>query len=269
MKNENENENKNKNNIKTLNYILILLFMCISLTPVQAEITNLNDAINKAGRQRMLTQRIVKAFGMLQLKVKTEMAQKQLNGALSLFASQLDELRNYKVNSEITDGLMEVDKIWRKFKPMAQGSISKEGTKQLRAEAEKLLVASHNVVLSLQDSSTSSSARLVNISGRQRMLSQRLANLYMLKAIGFDNARLNGDFDSAMSEFKGALSVLLDAKENTQTITTSLKKVKTQFLMLQYTVTTDSEEFIPGLIAQSTEKILIKMNEITGLYTQL
>ena len=43
----------------------------LTVTSAWAEITTLSSAINKAGRQRMLTQRIVKAYCLVGMSVQT------------------------------------------------------------------------------------------------------------------------------------------------------------------------------------------------------
>ena len=50
-----------------------------------AEITSISSAINKAGRQRMLTQRMLKAYTMIGISVQKEEAEKQLSSAIALF----------------------------------------------------------------------------------------------------------------------------------------------------------------------------------------
>ena len=53
--------------------------MCAALVlPVHAQVSDLNDAINKAGRQRMLSQRVGKAYLAMGLQVQSAAATKVL-----------------------------------------------------------------------------------------------------------------------------------------------------------------------------------------------
>ena len=63
----------------------------IGLT-ANAQVTDLNDAINKAGRQRMLSQRMSKAYLALVHKVEAESARLVLDRSIALFDRQLAEL---------------------------------------------------------------------------------------------------------------------------------------------------------------------------------
>lgn len=255
--------------LKSLSGVMVAMLSLLLIMPVQAEIVSMGDAINKAGRQRMLTQRIVKAYCMIGLDVKSDEAKKQLSGAIKLFEQQLAELENYYVNANVSEGLRKVKSLWHGVKAFTSETPNNANAMKLRDKSEELLRAAHEVVLLLQDASGTATGRLVNIAGRQRMLSQRMANLYMMKTMSITGARYSGDFSTAMLEFKGALGELLGAPENTPEITRKLKSVRTQFSMFEYSVKTKSGEFIPGLIAGSSEKILKQMNEITGLYASL
>ena len=217
----------------------------------------------------MLTQRIVKAYCMVGQNIKSAESKKELSNAIELFETQLTGLKQFKVNNEVTEGLNEVSKLWASYKTMATETPSSEQAPKLRKQGEKVLQAAHDVVLMLQDASGTSAGRLVNNAGRQRMLSQRMASLYLLKAWGLKKSRYDSDFSQAMSEFKGALADLIDADENTSEIDRGLKKVKTQFSMFEYSVKTDSGEFIPLTISNAAGKILKLMNNITSMYVNL
>ena len=135
--------------------------------------------------------------------------------------------------------------------------------------AEDVLSASHRVVIMLQDESGTKKGQLVNISGRQRMLSQRMAGLYTLQSWGFDSSEYTDDYSRAMNEFKGALAELSSSSLNTEEINKKLARAKTQFKMFERSSHHKSGEFIPLMVKMSADKLLFLMNDITHLYEKL
>ncbi len=245
-----------------------LLLLSFSLS-VQAEITSISSAINKAGRQRMLTQRMVKNYAMLGIDVQREVAEEQLTKAIELFELQLGELKAYPPAEPIRASLDRVETLWLPFKKRLQSPVHRENAAVLLDTNDELLRATNKVVLMLQDISGSAFGRLVNISGRQRMLSQRLAKFYMLRAWQFDNAEIRSEMAQAQNEFKGALAELIAAKENSPAIKAELKEASKQWDLFNHGLERNKDNLVPLIAAISSEKLLITMNRITGMYEVL
>ena len=69
----------------------ILILCCMSIFNLPAAMTEgLTDAeaVNQAGRQRMLSQRITKAYLMIGADIKPALAQRQLDSSIALFEEQ-------------------------------------------------------------------------------------------------------------------------------------------------------------------------------------
>ncbi|ETX00842.1 MAG: hypothetical protein ETSY1_09645 [Candidatus Entotheonella factor] len=241
----------------------------LPLDTLQAKINSAGDAINQAGRQRMLTQRIVKAYALTILGDNKDQHQKELQSAIKLFESQLADLQEFAPTDDVKRSIAKVQKFWPEMKAIVTAPPTRSKVEELRSVAEDTLSASHDVVLALEDTYNSSAAQIVNLSGRQRMLSQRMANLYMLKALGFEKSRYKSDMRQAMSEFNGALKELRQFERNTPEIRKSLMQVYTQFEVFKQSIKADNKELIPNLIATASSEILVKMNELTGIYADM
>lgn len=254
-------------------FVVSLVALALLFGEAQAEIIKTySSAINKAGRQRMLTQRIVKAYSMVGLDVQADRANEQLLTSIELFEQQLSEIKRFskkKKNKVALKSLAKVESLWEPFKTIALSEVSKKGVQELVKRDENLLKAAHQVVLDLQKSANSKVGRIVNISGRQRMLSQRIAKFYMLLAW-----RVNSDVSLklmhiASEEFSTALKELLVSNINTKVINEHLNDVKVQWYIFERSFQMRKGKYIPLLIAMSSEKMLDKMNKVTGLYDQL
>lgn len=255
---------------KMLYFITVIsIFSGLFIVPasVSAEIVSMPDAINKAGRQRMLSQRIVKAYMMMGLDVDYEKAKSQLEGAKALFTEQLQELQSYAPTEKIQMSLNKINDIWVEVKSELTKPHSRKTAKYLLSRNEDLLRASHQVVLMFQDLQGTEQARLVNISGRQRMLTQRLTKLYMARLWGFKGASINDDLQRAHNEFKGALLELRQSGQNTSALNDALKKADQQWRLFESGLKKNLN--IPLIIARNSEQLLVNMNAITGMYAQL
>lgn len=253
---------------------LLIFILCTSLlagmsTGVSAEKLTLASAIEKAGLQRMLTQRIGKAYCQIGIGVYPQASREQLFQAVEMFDTQLNELEAFAPTPQIKEALLQVRQLWRPVKTVATNEVTKEGAKKVAYLNDDLLHASHKVVQLLQDTSNTAYPRLVNLSGRQRMLSQRLAKFYMLKVWGFDTLTIADEVENTKNDFTGALETLLAATENTEAISRQLDAVYQDWTWFQKALNVKDTDPFPKLVADVSESILVRMDDITRKYEEL
>ena len=248
---------------------LSILILFVSMYS-HSEITTIAEAINKAGAQRMLSQRIVKDYIMVGSGVKAMYAQKELDQSIALFEQQHLELMDFSPSDSITQALSKVSAVWMTFRLKAISRPSRQETMVLIPLSDELFVQSNNVVSLLEKETNVSSALLVNTAGKQRMLSQKMAKLYMAMAWHVDLGTIKSDFTQTLADYEAGLVSLTNEKNNTKEIKKKLAKVTAQWEFSkagfsQY----EQNRFVPTLISVTTESMLKKMDELTRDYQDL
>lgn len=231
--------------------------------------STLATAINKAGRQRMLTQRIVKAYLQVGQGITQQVSGRQLDDAVLLFDAQLMELGKFAPDERGRQFVARLEKLWRPFKVVAMGAVNRAGAERLLAMNDELVNAAHELTVELQNRSASPLGRLVNISGRQRMLSQRLAKHYLLRAWGMESPSISKEIGSARTEFDGALATLRSAPENTAEIKRELDAVAVQWEWFKNALELGGAASYGLIVVNASEAILDSMEVVTSLYERL
>lgn len=249
----------------------VLFFSVFSFSAASfSEIVSTADSINKAGAQRMLSQRIVKNYIMIGNNIKATQAHEELDQAIALFEQQHLELLDFVEDPSVIKALDNVSETWGAFRIKAISNPTKETAKELISLSDTLFIKSNKVVSVLENKANTKSATLVNTSGKQRMLSQKIAKLYMAMAWQIDKENLTIDFDNALKEYEKGLAQLNAAQENTPAINKKLNKVNAQWKFSKAGFSQYKEDrFVPTLISVTTESILKKMDELTADYQQL
>jgi hypothetical protein len=239
-----------------------------------ARVANINDVINKAGRQRMLSQRMAKAYLQLGQAIDVEHSKKILDASTSLFERQLAELNAAAPSSDSKTTLADLEKTWHGYKLLLTGSApNQQDAKSIMSVNEDVLALAQAATDQLEKFSGTSSGKLVNISGRQRMLSQRMAKFYQALQWNVAPPDAAGKLELARNEFINGMQFLNAAQSNTPKIRDELALAGQQwsFFDLALRQNDDPKNRAQNAtnVATTSERILEVMDDITGLYQQL
>lgn len=226
-------------------------------------------AIELAGHQRMLSQRITKSYLQVGLGAHADEARWKLLEAMETFEQQLAELQRSAPSANVSAALDRVAALWVPFQRSASGEPDKDTARRLGIMDEELLAACEEVTALLQDFSGKSVGRLVNMAGRQRMLSQRLAKFYLFQAAGLGRPSMDAEMDRVRNEFKGALMTLRAARQNPPIVVHNLEEAAQQFAWLESSLEMDTQHKYPLIVIDASEKILELMEEVTNAYADM
>jgi hypothetical protein len=240
----------------------------------QAQIIGINDAINKSGRQRMLSQRMAKAYLQVGQTIDTERSKKILDDSIVLFERQFAELKSYAPTADYKATLQQAGQAWQLYKEaLTAASPNPEDARKVLVLNEDVLSLAQSLTLQLEKLSGTAAARQVNLSGRQRMLSQRMAKFYQAINWGIALPGMQDKLLAARGEFVAALDQLERFPGNTADIGRELQLARQQWLFFDNAVSNAA----PGPyrrqqalhVATSSERILEVMDRITGMYEKL
>jgi nitrate/nitrite-specific signal transduction histidine kinase len=258
--------------VKTLLSTLFALFLSLAGQEALAQISDINSAINKAGRQRMLSQRMAKAYFQIGQQIDVERSRKVLDGSIAAFDRQLVELKNYAPTPEIRETYLKLEKSWLAYKDVLVGAApSPDNGRKVLAISEEVLELAQQATVQLEKKAGSNAGRLVNVSGRQRMLAQRMAKYYQAASWGIADGDGAGKLGKARKDFSDALQELAAAPANTAQIKDGLDLVRQQWIFFEGALNqkTGGDKRAQLAVATTSERILEEMEGVVGLYEKL
>lgn len=238
--------------------------------PAQA-IADVYLAINIAGKERALSQRMAKAFLQLGLGVDEHRSRTALSSSMAMFERQLLALLQFAPTPLIRGTYEQLERNWASYKTaLGPATPTQDQGKEVLALSEMVLRLANQGVVQLEEFAGTTSGRLVNLSGRQRMLSQRMAKLYQAQAWGIADGTAQQDITVARQEFAQAHQALSEEKSNTEAIRSALALVQPQWVFFENAL---AKPALAGSkqsrdIATTSERIYEQLDVIAGLYAQ-
>jgi len=205
----------------------------------------LKKRINLSGKQRMLTQKMTKLALMIDAGINTKESKAQLKETAQLFEKTLNGFKSGdqdlgcipSKDPQIQAQIAKIEKEWQQFNQHIQRIVEgKDGDgsslEYLIKHNESLLQASNELVKRYEASNKSQNyldkARLhiVNIAGRQRMLTQKMTKEKLLIAKG--KSEYNDKLEKSIKLFDASLNALIKGDPQQNIVKPTNKEMKQQ-----------------------------------------
>ena len=222
-------------------WLLATLFLMPSLFALTTK--ELAVSINLAGKQRMLTQKMTKEALLVDAGIDKRANLEKLKKSRALFDKTLKGLLHGNKSlrlkpcqdPKVKVQLKKVLKLWHAFdidiRKVIAGKADKNTYKRLEKNNLPLLKEMHKAVtmyVSESKQKSSKRAQAINLSGKERMLTQRMAKDLLLISEGIDTKSNRADLQATAKEFETILHGLQKGDKSLHLLATKLPAIKKQ-----------------------------------------
>lgn len=223
----------------------------------------------------MLSQRLAKCYLQIGQSIDTARSKAILDSSMALFDRQLVELKVFAPTQENKIVLGKLDVVWTRYKEVLVGRPpNKDDARSIMEINEDVLAMAQEATVQLEKFSGTTVGKLVNIAGRQRMLSQRMAKFYQAINWGVAAPDAMRKLLSARDEFVNALHTLAAFPGDTQAIRDEIELGEEQWIFFDNALNnavnkTGNKKVLATNVATTSERILEVMDRVTNLYAHL
>ncbi len=232
------------------------------------------ESVNRAGQLRMLSQRLAK----LHLLRMAGVGQKQYKPAMSESARRIDEHLDWllkRTQESIKKARVEpLAQSWQRLKAALDAPLSAAMWREIDNQAEALLEGAERLTGELEALGGVAPLHILNVAGRQRMLSQRYAKtaLRILLEESTNTPSLQREMDDVKQHFETSLMRLNNVPLSTPDIRERLESAAVCWRQMQQAATAgaggSSAHRVDRVntVAQASETLLGLFDELSGQY---
>lgn len=226
--------------------------------------TPAGERLNAAAMQRMLSQRIAKAYAQQVVGVMTPQATEVLNSSVTRFNTNLAMLRSAGLPGDASRALADLERAAAPLLATATTPPARERLETIQKASDETLAAAEALVKAMP-SSGATGANLIALAGRQRMLSQRAAKQFFMYQAGPKSPEVRASFERAIKDFE---SVLAEFKAQSEEFPEVRDEVELAGVQMEFFKTaarsldgvSDSQK---ATVARSSERLLETMESLT------
>ena len=220
------------------------------------------ESVNRAGQLRMLSQRLVKLYALMCADVMPDETALLCRHSLEQIENNVTILRRTLSKATFGDLLDAALTPWGPLKAALTATPRRERVVEIDALAERLLTRSEALVKTLELAGFAGALHVINVAGRQRMLSQRIAKEAVVASLCVTDARP----DEAERAFVEGLAYLKGIPLSTPEIRALLAEADAAWMSLRPILDGAGTPVASAAIAALSETLLTQFEQLTDLY---
>lgn len=193
--------------------------------------------INLCGRPRVLSQRMATNWALIGQNVTTAKAETRLRQLKVQFERTLSILSNLGCPPGFAERFDAVSKLWVDYQQLLGESVpGLTSALQVLERSERILEAIDRMVGEAERLANLPATRSVNIAGRNRMLSQRIAKFFVFRAWGLSDEFISQKLGDSLCEFDVNLVRLKNSAMGVPELAAQLEEVASQLQIFRSAV---------------------------------
>lgn len=186
--------------------------------------------IASAGRLRMQSQRLAKLYLQAGMGLKSGAARQQIDATIGEVDAEFGRLARYARKANIQRNHARSEALWQEMRAALKTPPDAAASERVNQIADDLMVHAGKLAMQIEGESETSVGRLLDLSSRLNMLSQRLARLYLQAYGGNRTQGVLVDIEQARKEFASGLQELDAARENSSASREAIGLARNQWI---------------------------------------